>query len=119
MYIKRERGGAVEDLSTNLKIRTHTHTCTNSAIAKARENVISDAMSEITASFSKALPESMMSELPSTQPEVVAKKKGHRSPAHLPPPTQRTVTVTLKDLSRTEVGDVMSVYVSMVGGGTN
>lgn len=73
------------------------------AIAKARENVISDAMNEVTESFSKALTKSMTSEHTSTQPDVVVKKKGQRSPTHLPPPTQRTVTVTLKDLPRTEV----------------
>ena len=87
---------------------THTHTHTHSAIAKARENIISDAISDSSGSSKITTPTSGGPVQPPTHQHPTAEKKGQRSPAHAPqPPQQRTVTVTLKDVPITKVGDVI------------
>ena len=89
-------------------MRTHTH----SAIAKARENIISDAISDISGSFKMTTPTSgRATQPPLTQQHSTAEKKGQRSPAHAPQaPQQRTVTVTLKDVPITKVDDDVMVH---------
>ena len=90
----------------NLSFHMHT-TC--SAIAKARENVISDAISD-SGTFKMTMPTSSRPvQLLMQQQPPTAEKKGQRSPAHAPQaPKQRTVTVTLKDVPITKVRyDVM------------
>ena len=77
----------------------------HSAIAKARENIISDAISDSSSSFKMNTPTSGGTVQPATQQHPAAEKKGQRSPAHAP--QQRTVTVTLKDVPITKVDDVM------------
>ena len=85
-----------------------TH-CLYSAIAKARENIISDAISDNSGSYQKTTPTSGVANQPSIpQQHLAAEKKGQRSPAH-PPPVQNTVTVAFKDLPMTKVYDVMIV----------
>ena len=76
----------------------------HSAIAKARENVISDAISDSTGSFKITTPTSGGTVQPTTQ-HPSPEKKGQRSPAHAS--QQRTVTVTLKDAPITKVDDIM------------
>jgi hypothetical protein len=79
-----------------------------SAIAKARENVISDAIRDNSGSFKITTPTSGRLVQPLTQQQQysTAEKKGQRSPAHTPQaPKQTTVTVTLKDAPITKVGD--------------
>ena len=91
----------------NLSFHVHI-TC--SAIAKARENVISDAIRDNSGTFKMATPISGRPVQPLMQQQPpTAEKKGQRSPAHAPQaPKQRTVTVTLKDVPITKVRyDVM------------
>ena len=84
------------------------HTHTYSVIAKARENIISDAISDNSGSFKIITPTSGGPVQTPTQQHPTAEKKGQRSPAHAPQaPQQRTVTVTLKDAPITKVHDVM------------
>ena len=80
-----------------------------SAIAKARENVISDAISDSSNSIKKTPPTFGKVVQPVTQQQVVPEVKGQRSPPHVRPPSQptATVTVTLKDLPMNKVSDVM------------
>ena len=92
---------------TQTHTHTHTHACKHSAIAKARENIISDAISDNSGSFHMTTPTSGGTVQSLTQQHPVAEKKGQRSPAHASQATQRTVTVTLKDMPITKVGDVM------------
>ena len=81
--------------------------CIYSAIAKARENVISDAISDNSGSFKVTTPTSGGAVQPLTQRQLpTAEKKGQRSPAHAPQALkQSTVTVTLKDAPITKVDD--------------
>ena len=83
------------------------HTHTHSAIAKARENVISDAISDNSGSFKMTTPTFGRAVQPVTQRQLpTAEKKGQKSPAHAPQASkQRTVTVTLKDVPITKVDD--------------